>query len=547
MEIREVIGMWLCTILIASTALAESSAETDSSSAQEPLDRITPLDGCAWVEQDGIRAAWLSYKQLDETTARHLRRAHVNAVFLKHGFHDLLDLNSARWEGNDLVVNPREEVLRRALDNTRIAAQSGIHVFWLANYELDQMLPHLKRLGYQQALAEGPGRYLRPGLHDDAAPLDSVFWRGITAAHGELVAKLSREHPIDGLIYDTEHYGGGIMYLNNAGFSDATFHQYVESRTLGATAKSVQAGNRYEFLKTTGLLHDYDHFLEEQAYLQGRELANRWHAVNPHLILGVWPLLDNWFSRGFLRGLGGAVPSLGLSGVEYYHGSDQSQSMADYFESRIPNCLYMPGFYPPYAYTVAELEHHVGQAIRSTKHFWMLGPHEELQRPEYQAALGAAFESASLGVAQTHPEVNLTYRVEQEAGDPYLIVRMTGALFQQAPRLSLWSKFGGAALCEKQPMAMRDGGYEARIPLFRRMTNNNGLSAGFRSGVSYRYDPTPQAFRYEDPHHTKLTDGRAYGYFGTTAAWPKSVSNVSVTFDLHRPYCPCGGGTAEQA
>ena len=348
--------------------------------------------------------------------------------------------------------------------------------------------------------------------------------------------KLSREHPIDGLIYDTEHYAGGIMYLNNSGFSDVTFHQYAASRNLDGTARSVEAGKRYEFLKTTGRLPDYYHFLEEEAYLQGRELANRWHAVNPHLILGVWPLLDNWFSRGFLRGLGGAVPSLGLSGVEYYHGSEQSQSMAEYFQSRIPNCLYLPGFYPPYAYTVGELEHHVGQALRTTKHFWMLGPHEELRRPEYQAALRTAFEYASPGVAETDREVNLTYRVEEEAGNPTLIVRMEGERFQHTPLLSLWSKFGGAALCEKLPMAMRNGAYEASIPLVRRMTNNKGLSAGFRSGVSYRYDPTARALQYEDLRHTKLTDGRAYGYFGTTAAWPKSVSNVLVTFDLHRRF-----------
>ena len=187
MRVRETVIVMLWSILLASAARAGPSA--DSSKTPEPPDRIIPLDGCVWVELDGIRAAWLSYKQLDETMARHIRRARVNAVFLKHGFHDLLNLDSARWEDDNLVVDPREEVVRRALDNTSVAAQNGIHVFWLANYELDQMLPHLKRLGYQQAFAEGPGRYLPPGLHEDAAPLDSVFWRGITAAHGDLVAK----------------------------------------------------------------------------------------------------------------------------------------------------------------------------------------------------------------------------------------------------------------------------------------------------------------------------------------------------------------------
>jgi hypothetical protein len=41
---------------------------------------------------------------------------------------------------------------------------------------------------------------------------------------------------------------------------------------------------------------------------------------------------------------------------------------------------------------------------------------------------------------------------------------------------------------------------------------------------------------YEDPHHTKLVDGRAYGYFGTTVAWSPDLDEAEVAFDLHRPY-----------
>jgi hypothetical protein len=62
------------------------------------------------------------------------------------------------------------------------------------------------------------------------------------------------------------------------------------------------------------------------------------------------------------------------------------------------------------------------------------------------------------------------------------------------------------------------------------------MTDGFRSGLAYAFDPTPRELFYEDPQHTKLTDGRAYGYFGTTVAWAKSIARSSVTFDLHRPY-----------
>ncbi len=233
----------------------------------------------------------------------------------------------------------------------------------------------------------------------------------------------------------------------------------------GCRSKRCRLEQRYEFLSKSGRLADYYHYLEQQAYEQGRHLATRWHAINPHLVLGIWPLLDNWFSQGLLRGLGGAVPALGLSGVEYYHGSDQSQSMAEFFESRNTNLIYMPGFYPPYAYTVDQLQRHVSQAIRKTKHYWMLGPHEELRQPEYQAALHDAFESATPPIADDVPAVNLRYRVEQDVAGPMLIVETEDAPPLETPRLSLWSTFGGAPLCEKRPMQRTDSGaYRARIP-----------------------------------------------------------------------------------
>ena len=528
------------------SSVAGSRGRQESRDQTLSVDRVThrdvaarpipPLDGCAWLRKDGIRAAWLSYKQIDDEMVGHLIAARVNSVILKHGFHDLLDLETARWERDQILVEPRAQTLQRIIESTERAARHGIHVFWLANYELEQMLPHLQRLGYESAFAEGPSRYLRPGPHQDAAPLDPVFWRGITGAHGELVARMSRRHPIDGLLYDTEHYAGGIMYLQNSGFSDPTFQRYASSRQLDVSRDDMPAGGRYEYLKQSGRLQDYYHYLEEQAFEQGRALANRWHAINPHLVLGIWPLLDNWFSQGFLRGLGGAVPSLGLSGVEYYHGADQSQSMAQFFEERNPHLIYVPGFYPPYAYTVDQLQTHVNQALRDVGHYWMLGPHEELRQPRYQAALRAACESVR-PVAEGLAPINLRYHIEQSVGGPLLIVETDGALPEETPLLSLWSAFGGAPVCEAQPLKRsKDGRFQARIPLLRRISNNRHLSSGFRSGATYQFSPAPREYPYEDPHHTKLVDGRAYGYFGTTVAWSKSIDKARVIFDLHRAY-----------
>jgi hypothetical protein len=512
-----VIGLVVC-LSIAGLAAAESIRHSN-----------------AWSEEEGVRAAWFGYKVCTDDMANALVKADVNTVFLAYGFHDLLDLDSLRWEGESLKGQVRETTLERLLGVTYNAANQGIHVFWMANYELEIMLPHLKRLGYHPAYAEGPGRYLRPGPHDDASALDPVFWRGITGLHGEIVAHLSLEHPIEGSLYDSEHYAKGMMYLQNSGFADIAFAPFAESH--GVT-EPVPLGKRYDYLTTHGLLTQYYHYLEEQAFAQGRYLADRCHAINPHLTLGVWPLLDNWFAQGYLRGLGGTIRSLGFSGVEYYHGADQTKSLSQLFEARVPNMRYMAGFYPPYAYTTSQLGFHVTQAIRDTNAYWMLSPHEQLLQPEYQKALHTAHTKIA---PPLHPEmsVSLEYRVHTNGNEPELVVAtQTGiADTTESPRLTLRATLGGAALCERLVMQPTDDGrYEARVPLLRRLTNNRNLSRGFRAGINYTLMPLPLARGYEDPHHTKLFDGMAYGYFSTTVAWPSSIQSAEVVFDLGRSF-----------
>ncbi len=522
---------------LSSAEIPAASTATSSSETSIPDSAIRPLEGCAWLGEDGIRAAWLGYKLVDDDMVRRLKAARINAVFLTHQMQDLLDLDSAKWDGDQLQVGHREVTLQRLIANTKRAASQGIRVFWLANYELNHTLPHLKRLGYQSAFTEGPARFIRPGPHDDAAALDRTFWLGMTGAHGELVARMSLEYPIAGALYDTEHYGGGIMYLQGSGFSDATFEKWLTSRNVDTTIEKVPAGTRYEYLKSTGHLPDYFDFLEDSAYAQGRELALRWHAINPHLISGTWPLLDSWFSQGFLRGLGGAVPSLGFSGVEYYHGSEQSKSMAEFFESRNTNLYYMAGFYPPHAYTSQQLGEHVERILGQTGNYWMLSPQEQLRQDEYLDALRTAYENSHPATDTDQPPVDLYYSVLDIDGEPFLQVETKSASLDGSPLLSLYSKLGGAPLCSRLLMNRTElGTWMARVPLLRRLTNNRYQPNGFRAGVVYEFDPIPREYQYEDTYHTKLTDGRAYGYFGTTVAWSKTVKQSAVLFDFHREY-----------
>ena len=238
---------------------------------------IKPMDGSVWVQEDGIRAAWLGHGAVDEQMFDYLVESKCNTLMLSHSMSEFLDLESARREGEKIILDYNHELVDKLLTITDQAATRGIHTLFMATYSLNRMLPTLKRLGYASALIEGPTRYLSPGPNADPAGLDPTFWRGITGAHGELIAfmffreychakkqvnSLSLKHPIAGILYDTEHYGGGIMYLNSVGFADVSFGRYLKSRNIPKTVNDVPPGTRYDFLKSRGLLQDFYLFLE---------------------------------------------------------------------------------------------------------------------------------------------------------------------------------------------------------------------------------------------------------------------------------------------
>jgi hypothetical protein len=312
------------------------------------------------------------------------------------------------------------------------------------------MLPTLQRLGYSSAYIEGPTGYLSPGLKQDAAALDPVLWRELMGAHAEMIAQLSLENPTEGILYDTEHYAGGIIYLQGCGFADVSFLPYIGSRSITGRAP---LGARYRHLKEHGRLMDFYRYLEEQAYQMGRALAARCRDINPNIILGFWPLYHNWWSQGFHRGMGGAVPVWGLSGVEYEHGSDQTKSMAEFFAAKNLNLMCMPGFLHEYSYTDEQLQYPVAQAIRDTGRYWLLTPHQPSTRPEARDALRAAYERSAPPYACDLEPVNLSYRVENHPDNPALILETTGdPAGLSSPQLTLraclgevlvWDRFNG--------------------------------------------------------------------------------------------------------
>lgn len=500
---------------------------------------VRPMDGAVWIEEEGIRAAWMSKGSCNEQVLNYMVESKCNVLILTHNIADFLDLNTARWEGDKLEVDYNKDLVDELMEITQRAARKGIRTIFNATYELGNMLSTLERLGYAKAYVEGPTRFVPAGPKLDASPFDKTLWEGLIGAHGEHIARFSKEYPIFGILYDTEHYDGGIMYLQGCGFGDDSFAPYLRLRGINKTAPGIPAGTRYEFLKNNGLLEDYWNYLEEEIYQQGRYLAERWRSINPNLLLGIWVLFDNWFSHGFLRGLGGEVPSLGLSHCEYISGAFQTKSMMEFFESKNPNLYYMPGFLR--GYEPDHLEHHVAKAMASTGgRYWMLSPHAWFIDSLYRTALRRAYDKGTeYKVAYGSPPVDLDYTIIFKANKPFLEIKTAQGkgYFREAPLLTLRSVRGAAPLCKDLPMELTGNGqYRAEIPLIRLLTNNLHQENGFRTGACYEYQPVPRRIRGEDTDHTKLIDGRAYGYAATTAVWDSDVTQAEVVFDLHRSY-----------
>lgn len=501
--------------------------------------KIKPQDGAVWIEEEGIRAAWMGYRSCSDEMLDQMVEAKCNVLMLGHEISEFLDMNTTHWQGDKLMVDYNHQCVDSLVNITLSAAKRGIRTMFISTYRLDIVLPTLQRLGYDRAYVEGPTRAVDAGLQNDASPFDKTLWEGLIGAHGEYIARLSLKYPIEGNLYDTEHYEGGIMYLQACGYGDDSFSPYLKERGINKTVKDIPSGTRYEYLKNSGMLYNYWNYLEEKMYLQGRDLEKRWHAINPNLAFGIWVLFDNWFSRGLLRGLGGEVSSLGLSHCEYASGSFQSRSMAEYFESKIPNMKYMPGFIR--GNTPSYYEYNMTRVIEGIKgRYWLLAPEEMLKDQIYRTALSNAFEQGQkIKTASNLPAIDIDYSIATTEKGPKLVVKtqQKKGQFQQAPLITVRSVRGGAALCEDLQMEPTPNGYyQAEIPLVRLLTNNQYQQDGFRCGTCYEYNPVPLRILGEDTQHTKLTDGRAYGYACSTAIWDSNINHAEVVFDLHKDY-----------
>jgi hypothetical protein len=130
----------------------------------------------------------------------------------------------------------------------------------------------------------------------------------------EEIAAFGLVHPsVKGATIDFEMYGYDPfkIYPQAIGFEDVAYGAFLRAAVghlneiTRAEASGIKPEQRYEWLRSRGLLHFYFLILELESEKLGRLIRQRIRAINPDFIFGAYQaaLPDTWFYRGLIRGL----------------------------------------------------------------------------------------------------------------------------------------------------------------------------------------------------------------------------------------------------
>jgi len=222
------------------------------------------------------------------------------------------------------------------------------------------------------------------------APLDEAWWRHMMEEAGVFIANLSLRYPIGGLVWDMEPY-------YSQGFQPA--HYSYDEASLGAfanatnrTLPSLPPAQRHGWLQANGLLEQYKAWSGTKAYLLARNVAEKIHAINPELQLGILGFVDCWFYWSMLRGFNSSTAPVSAWYEGTYRGYVSSgpegvSRYLDLWQSNQLNGQFIPGIgmISPWA-ALTSME----ASVRETGGFWFY--QRDGQPPaEYEAALRAVY------------------------------------------------------------------------------------------------------------------------------------------------------------
>ena len=241
-----------------------------------------------------------------------------------------------------LGLNAMIEVYTR--DLARDLAKRRIRLFHHISYGSGELYTLVQDQVVKNVVA-GKGEDNRP------SPTDAAAWQKLVVdealrAYRQSVADGT---PIAGVSIDLEMYGAKFMevYSNAATFDDPTYQAFWKDRTEKLDYETVAPEKRFDFLAEHDLLDDYYRFLEARIEEIARNVRTQIHAEAPDLLIGFLQYLDNWFYRGFVRGLGTPeMPVIAFTENTYHGYGYNADYEYNYFRDNGQHALYVPGFWP---------------------------------------------------------------------------------------------------------------------------------------------------------------------------------------------------------
>ena len=164
------------------------------------------------------------------------------------------------------------------------------------------------------------------------SPISSGWWRNMIEAAAVHIANLSLRYPIWGIIWDFELYDHKAFKHKYYSFDDEALQGFAED--TGYEIPRLEPSQRRDWLRNNGLLEEFQRWEENRAYELAKDVADKVHAINPKLVLGLFPLEDVWFHWAVLKGFGTPeAPAGAWTGWQTYGGC--SEEMATSFKERI--------------------------------------------------------------------------------------------------------------------------------------------------------------------------------------------------------------------
>lgn len=235
-------------------------------------------------------------------------------------------------------------------------------------------------------------------------PLDETFWQEHLINIAVNISVISLKNSvsiIDGIFLDMEMYGTEALssekryYTQETCFCDDCFARFILDRTELKSLPPVRKDRRKSWLDQYDYLPDYNTYLQQRVEAKAEELRLRVHAINPQMLLGVYPRLsdENWALTAVMRGFGkNSYPAISFTTDTYgYYPSTTNPGGANCIPGDLPNYFEEFGINGVYAagyllqkYTSSQIGAHLINSCQRAEGYWLFSMQQLLETTDAQ-------------------------------------------------------------------------------------------------------------------------------------------------------------------